>query len=269
MHARTPAPATLLGPDDPPPVERVAGAPGADAVFVCDHAGRRVPRALGDLGLPRPEFDRHIAWDIGAADVARRLAAVFAAPLLLSTYSRLVADCNRPPGAPGFAPETADGTPVPANRGLSAAARARRASELHAPYHAAIAAELAAMRARGFVPAVVSVHSFTPVFAGAARPWHVGVLWNGERSVPARLIAALAARGDLCVGDNRPYDARDGHGFTMAEHCERARLPHALLEIRQDLIDTPAGAARWATILAAALGPILADPALRRPGDGG
>ena len=153
---------------------------------------------------------------------------------------------------------------MPANRGLPEAARAARAAALHAPYHAAIAAELAALRARGKVPAVVSVHSCTPVFAGVARPWHAGVLWSGDRRLAGRLIDALAARGDLCVGDNQPYDARDGHGFTMGEHCERAGLPHALLEIRQDLIDTREGAARWAAILESTLRPILADPALRR-----
>jgi predicted N-formylglutamate amidohydrolase len=257
-------PAPLLGPEDPPPVERLGGTPAADTLLVCDHAGRRVPAGLGDLGLAVTEFDRHIAWDIGAADVARRLAAALAAPLVLSVYSRLVGDCNRRPADPGFAPETSDGTAVPANRGLSAAQRVARAAALHAPYHAAVAAELAAMRGRGAIPAVVSMHSCTPVFKGVARPWHVGVLWSGDRRLAGRLIDALAARGDLCVGDNQPYDARDGHGFTMGEHCERAGLPHALLEIRQDLIDTREGAARWATILEAALRPILADSALRR-----
>jgi len=257
-------PATLLSPDDPPPVERVAGAPGGDVLVVCDHAGRRVPRSLGDLGLAVTEFDRHIAWDIGAADVARRLAASLAAPLVLSRYSRLVADCNRRTDDPDFAPEIADGTIVAANRGLDRAAREARASALHAPYHAAIAAELDAMRARGAVPAVISVHSCTPVFAALARPWHIGVLWNRDQRIARRLIAALVARGDLVVGDNEPYDARDGHGYTMTAHCERVGLPHALLEIRQDLIDTREGASRWATILEGGLRPILADPALRR-----
>ena len=254
----------LLGPEDPPPIEIVPGAAGAELLFVCDHAARRVPRALADLGLAPPEFDRHIAWDVGAADVARRLASRFAAPLVLSGYSRLVADCNRLPADPGFAPAVADGTPVPGNRDLTPAGREFRARALHAPYHAAIADALASMRAAGVVPAVISVHSCTPVFAGRARPWHVGVLWNRDGRIPSPLIAALAARGEFCVGDNQPYDARDGHGFTMPEHCERAGFPHALLEIRQDLIDTGEGAARWASILESALRPILADPALRR-----
>ena len=233
-------------------------------VLLCDHAGREVPRALGDMGVPRAEWDRHIAWDIGALAAAQHLAKRFGCALIESRYSRLVLDCNRRTDDPGLCPAVADGTPVPANQELTPAARARRVAELHAPYHDAIRSVLANMRASGHVPVVVSMHSCTPVFKGFARPWHIGVLWRSDPRLPVPLMAALRARGDIEIGDNQPYDARDGHGFTMREHCEETGYPHALIEIRQDLIDTHAGAAKWAAIFGDALEPLLARKELRR-----
>jgi predicted N-formylglutamate amidohydrolase len=233
-------------------------------VLLCDHAAREVPRALGDMGVARDEWDRHIAWDIGALDVAQHLARRFGCALIESRYSRLVLDCNRRIDDPGLCPAIADGTAIPANQALTPAARDRRVAELHVPYHAAIRASLAQIRAQGQVPIVVSMHSCTPVFKGNARPWHIGVLWRADPRLPVPLMAALKKRGDLEVGDNQPYDARDGHGFTMREHCEQAGYPHALIEIRQDLIDTAAGAAKWAAIFGDALAPLLDADNLRR-----
>lgn len=255
-------PVPLLAPDDPPPATSLPAARDTALVLVCDHAGRAVPRALGDLGVPRAEWDRHIAWDIGAMDVARRLAARFGCALVASTYSRLVIDCNRRADDPGLCPAVSDGTPVPGNVGLAPESRVRRFAAMHAPYHTLVAAELARQRAAGRVPVVVSMHSCTPVFESFERPWHVGVLWRSDPRLPVPLMAALAARGDVTVGDNEPYDARDGHGYTMRAHCEEAGLPHALIEIRQDLIDTQAGAARWAEIFGDALAAVLDRPAL-------
>lgn len=254
---------SLLAPDEKPPIEIYNAGGRAPLLFVCDHAGRAVPRALGDLGVPSPEFDRHIAWDIGAADVAMRLAGAFDAKLILSGYSRLVIDLNRDPVKPASIPDESDGTPVPANRGLAAAARALRVDTFFKPYHEAIAAALAQFRRDGVVPVVVSVHSCTPVFRGFERPWHVGVLWNRDGRLAQPLIAQLATVDGVTVGDNQPYSARDGNGFTMPHHCESAGLPHALLEIRQDLIDTHKGAERWAGVVARALAPLIDSPALR------
>jgi predicted N-formylglutamate amidohydrolase len=224
-----------------------------------------VPRALGELGLAPATFDRHIAWDIGAAEVARHLAKALDAPLVLSGYSRLVIDLNRRLDDPTSIPEVSDGVLVPGNRALTAAERARRAAALFRPYHQAIAAELARIAARGRPPAIVSVHSCTPIFHGFERPWHIGVLWNEDPRLAVPLMARLAARGDVVVGDNQPYSARDGHGYTVRTHAEQPSLPHVLLEVRQDLIDTHHGAATWAGVLHEALAPLLADAALRRP----
>ncbi|MBV8534941.1 MAG: N-formylglutamate amidohydrolase, partial [Alphaproteobacteria bacterium] len=220
----------LLGPDDPPPVEVVNAEALAPLLIVCDHAGRNVPRKLGRLGLDEAAFERHIAWDIGAAIVARRLSTEFRAPLVLAQYSRLVVDPNRRRGDPTAIPEESDGTAVPANRGLSEAERAQRFTALHEPYHAAIAARISAIRQRGQIPAIVSIHSFTPSFKGFERPWQIGILWNRDDRMARPMMQRLAAAG-VVVGDNQPYSGQDRHGYTMPRHAEDTGLPHALIEI--------------------------------------
>lgn len=264
MSASSAGPAgDLLTPDDPPPVEIFNDTAPAPLLLVCDHAARLVPRRLGRLGLDETAFGRHIAWDIGAAEVARRLAARLSAPLALSVYSRLVVDTNRRPGDPTAIPEESDGTPVPGNRGLTAVDRIARIVAMHEPYHAAIAARLAALRGRGIVPVLLSIHSFTPTFQGFARPWQIGVLWNRDGRLARPLMDRLAAAG-IVVGDNQPYSGQDRHGYTMPRHAEEAGLPHALIEIRQDLIDTPSGAELWAANLHDVLAPLVADQALHQ-----
>lgn len=255
--------ADLLQPGDPPPVEIFNEGGTAPTLLICDHAGRAVPLRLGNLGVDSAAFERHIAWDIGAAEVARRLAIRLDAPLIHAVYSRLVVDVNRRPDDPTCMPEESDGTCVPANCGLSPAVRAERVTALHEPYHAAVATRLATMR-RIAVPAVISVHSFTPVFKGFERPWHIGVLWNRDGRLARPLMAGLAAVDGVVVGDNQPYSGQDEHGYTLPRHVERAGIPHVLLEIRQDMIDTRRGAEEWSEILYGALAPLLADPALRR-----
>jgi predicted N-formylglutamate amidohydrolase len=216
------------------------------------------------MGLEPAAFERHIAWDIGAADSARHLARAFGAPLVLATYSRLALDPNRYLDDPSLIPELSDGTPVPANAGLSTEDRAARIDALHTPYHALIDDVVRRLSRDGAVPAVVSVHTCTPVFKGFARPWQIGVLWNRDARIAEPLIKALAARGDVVVGDNQPYSGKDGQGYSVKHHAERHGFPAVALEIRQDLVDTHHGAAHWAGIVAEALGPILADPKLRK-----
>jgi predicted N-formylglutamate amidohydrolase len=252
----------LLGADEAPAAQTVNPDGKADLLLLCDHARRDVPRALGDLGVPRAEWDRHIAFDIGAEAVARILCARFDAPLVHSGYSRLVVDCNRQPSDPTCMPEISDGTPIPGNVGLPDAARAIRLKELHGAYHAAVAAAIARYRAAGRVPVVVSMHSCTPVFDGFHRPWHIGVLWSADPRLPVPLMQACAVRPGVTVGDNQPYDARDGHGYTMGTHCESTGIPHALIELRQDLIDTPSGVEKWAGIFGDALAVALKAPDL-------
>lgn len=257
-------PQGLLGPDDPPPVELVNAGGRAQALLLCDHASRAVPRRLGRLGLDDAVLMRHIGWDIGAAEVTRHLSRRFDAPAVLSGYSRLVIDCNRVPGEPQSIPEVSDGVRVPGNCGISRAEADLRRRSLFEPYHAAVAAAIGRLREGGRVPAVLSIHSCTPVMNGQERPWHIGVLHDRDRRIAGPLMQALAARGDVCVGDNKPYSGRGQAGKTIHAHAHDAGLPHVMVEIRQDLIDTHKGAQHWARVLGDALAPILADPALYR-----
>jgi predicted N-formylglutamate amidohydrolase len=254
----------LLGADDPPPLEIVNPDGAAPVLLVCDHASRTVPRALGLLGLDEALLLRHIGWDIGAAEVTRGLAARLDASAVLAGYSRLVVDCNRGLEDASSMPAVSDGVAVPGNEGLSAEARQARAAALYSPYHEAIAARLDVLAAEGRTPAMLSIHSFTPVMNGFVRPWHVGILWDKDPRIPVPLLARLRADPDLVVGDNEPYSAKEPAGYTVRAHALPAGLPHVAVEIRQDLIDTAAGARRWAELLATALEPILAAPELYR-----
>lgn len=254
----------LLGPGDPAPVEVVNAAGEAPVLLVCDHASRRIPGALGKLGLDDALLMRHIGWDIGAAAVTQHLSARFKAPAVFAGYSRLVVDCNRDLGDPSCMPERSDGIDVPGNCALSDAARKSRADALYWPYHEAIAARLDAFAARGLFPAILAIHSFTPVMNGLVRPWHVGILWDKDGRIAVPLMANLRRNEDIVVGDNEPYSARVPAGYTVRAHALPGGLAHVAVEIRQDVIDTPAGAERWAQILGDALAPILGDPELFR-----
>ena len=254
----------LLGPDDPPPV-RIANPGGtASVLVVCDHAANTVPRALGTLGLDPTRLSEHIGWDIGAAAVAERLAQHLDAPAISTGFSRLVVDCNRALNDPSLIPETSDNVPVPGNRSLGTAEREARIAALHRPYHQAIADCLDGFGRRGSVPAIISIHSFTPQMNGEDRPWHVGVLWDKDPRMALPLIANLARTDKITVGDNQPYSARSPQGYTMAQHALAHGLPHILIEIRQNEIADDSGAERYAELIERALRPILADSQLYR-----
>ncbi len=255
---------SLLGPSDPPPVEVANAAGAAPLLIVCDHAANRVPAALGDLGLPAAARAAHIAWDPGAAMIARHLSARFDAPAILSGYSRLVVDCNRYPHDPASMPEVSDGTPVPGNRDLEPAAREARLAALFRPYHAAIAARLDRFAAAQVVPVLLSVHTMTPRLGGRDRPWPVALSWRLDGRLAPALIAALRA-GGIAAGDNEPYGLDPGEDYTVPEHAMRRGLAHVQVEFRQDLVSGAGGARVWADRFADALAPLLGDPRLRRP----
>ncbi len=255
--------ASLLGEDDPPPYRFLPGA-SEQLLLLCDHAAQTVPRALAGLGLARADLDRHIAWDAHAAELTRQLAQTLQAPAFLHGCSRLVVDANRFYEDPSCFPEVSDGTVIPGNRGLDRAAREQRWQQLHQPYHRAIGQWLDQRERAGRVPAIVSVHTFTPALVGQApRPWPVGVLWNRDGRLARPFMAAMRDAGVL-VGDNEPYSGRDGFGYTMAVHAEGRGLPHLLIEVRQDLFAEAAGRRHWADRLAQVLQPLLARPDLYR-----
>jgi len=239
--------APLFCPDDPAPVEVVAGASGW--VISVEHGGRAIPRALGTLGVPARRLADHIGWDPGAARLARALAGRLGATLVVQRYSRLVIDCNRPWAAPDLCAEVADGTPVPGNAGLSPAARRARWAAIHAPFHAALAGALARPRLAG----LIAVHSFTPRRRAdpAPRPWPIGLLWRQDNPLARRLAAALADDPDARpLGINAPYAIEDASDYTIPVQAEPRRLPHVLIELRNDLLRSPAEAAAWADRIA-------------------
>ena len=241
---------------DPPPFERVEAAGRPAVLVVCDHASAVIPARYGDLGLGADVRRSHVAWDIGAAEVARRLAVLLGAPAVLSGVSRLVIDCNRPLGDPGSIPAATCGVAVPGNAAVDGAEARSRADTWFRPYHSAIANSLDRLRRPGRPPAVVSVHSFTPVLAEHPRPWHVGVLWNRDARLAVPLMARLAERPGVVVGDNQPYSGREIN-YTLDTHAGAAGLPHVSVELRQDLVADAVGAARWAELLAEVLAPLL------------
>ncbi|MDH3228494.1 MAG: N-formylglutamate amidohydrolase [Alphaproteobacteria bacterium] len=254
----------LLGPEDPPAVSILNPDGGAPAVLLCDHASNRVPSALNELGLDEAARSRHIAWDIGAAEVTRHLADLLDAPALLSGYSRLVVDCNRAMDDPTAMRQISDGTIVPGNRGLDANACAQRAAACYWPYHSAVTATIGRVAARGVVPAVISIHTCTPVMKGFERPWHIGVLSNADRRMADLMIAELSRDSALCIGDNQPYSGLDPHGYSIETHALPAGRLNVLLEIRQDLVDTQHGAEHWAVLVGRALQAVMAHPELAR-----
>ena len=255
---------SLLGPQEAPPVELVNEGAATPVILVCDHASARIPGALETLGLDEGELARHIAIDIGAAALTARLAEAFDATGVMAAYSRLVIDCNRHPEDHTSIREISEGVIVPGNRRLSGADRQARIREIFEPYHAAVAARVAAVEARGDVPLLVAVHSFTPRFRNVARPWHVGILSSRDRRVADRLIADLSQDPALVVGDNEPYSGLHFAGYTMDTHATKHGLPSVMIEVRQDMVADAEGVARWAGILERALAPILADTSLYR-----
>ena len=228
-----------------------------DLLFFCDHASNAIPPELGDLGLGASDLSRHIAYDIGAAALTRALADRFGAPAILARWSRLLVDLNRGADDPTVVMKLSDGRIVPGNRHLDRAGIADRIARYHAPYHTALAGRVAAMRAQARVPVLVSMHSFTPVWRGAKRPWEIGVLWDRDGRLAKPLMARLAARG-IPAGDNEPYSGALEND-SLYRHGTMNGLPHVLIEIRQDLIGSPEGVALWAQRLSGILRDALED----------
>ena len=266
-----------------PCFELVPATRDARLLLLCDHASNAVPMGYAGLGLAPHLFQTHIAYDIGAAVVTRALARAFGAAAVLGRFSRLLVDLNRGSDDPTLVMKLSDGSIIPGNRDANAAEIAARIAKFHAPYHAAITAEIdrllkisdghpppraqsalagevvvAGSRAsedrRG--PILVSLHSFTPAWKGQSRPWEVGVLWDEDGRLARPLMMKLAEAG-FAVGDNEPYSgALDGD--TLNQHGTRRGLPHVLIEMRQDLIGDEAKAQAFAARLKPVLDAALA-----------
>jgi len=240
-------------------------------VLVCDHASNWVPTSLKGLGLPDSELERHIAWDPGALQLARRLSELLDAPLVHAAVSRLVLDVNRDPSHPGSIVTRSEDTDIPGNQEISAEERARRVQSIYEPYHRTLDEVIEQSVARNQSPQIISVHSFTPIYRQEQRPWHIGVLHGDDERLSRPLLELLRADGGFCVGDNQPYAPTDGVYHTLHRHCARqiasagsssgagsnsgAPLPlrSVLLELRSDTISSEDGREQWALRLERAL----------------
>ena len=252
----------MLQASDPPAFLRVNPDGRAACLIVCDHASNTIPSTLENLGLGAQHRAEHIAWDIGAAWIARELARCFDAPLLLAGYSRLVADCNRYPEDPAAILEVSDGIPIAGNQRLGTAERQQRFAAVWHPYHDAIEA---ALTDRGEPPAFISVHTMTRCLRRAPpRPEAFSVCWSRDGRLALPLIERLRAQGDIVVGDNEPYALDIGEDYTVPEHAMRRGLAHLQFEVRQDLASTPGDAARWAHLIHDLAADLVADASLRQ-----
>jgi predicted N-formylglutamate amidohydrolase len=249
----------LLTASDPAPVRVLREDGASDILLTADHAGRLIPSALGDLGVPPAELQRHIAWDIGIAGVTERLSELLDATAVLQSYSRLVIDCNRHPSWDSAVPAISEYTVIPGNRTLTEADKTARVEAVFTPYHDRIRDLLDARAHRRTV--LIAMHSFTPSFKGESRAMQVGVLYDKDARLANILLDLLRQEGDLVVGDNAPYALGDHTDYSVPTHGHRRGLAHVEIEIRQDLIADPEGQTGWARRLARLF--TAADAALR------
>ena len=239
-----------LAPHNPSDVVRTTNRRGrSPLVLICDHASNFIPRQFGTLGLTPRDLTRHIAWDPGAAPVARRMATALDAVLIESRVSRLVIDCNRALDAPDLIPAISETTLIPGNARLTNEDRAGRIALAYEPFHAKIDAVVSERLSEGRDTRLISIHSFTPVYKQVARPWHVGVLHDEDRRLAAPLISALRVLNGVVVGDNEPYSPADRVYHTLERHARSRGLPCVMIEIRNDEISATAGQRKWGDLL--------------------
>jgi len=250
---------TLLGVSDPAPCVSFNASGTSPFVLVSEHAGNLVPEHLENLGLSDADLNDHIGWDLHIRDVGERLSTLLDAPYLCQAYSRLVIDCNRPPGAEQSILAVSDKRRIPGNEGLSAAAIKARQDEIFHPFHGAVAALLGERAARGQRSILITLHSFTPAMksGGDDRPWQITFQYGRNPDLSKQLIALMAADPDITVGDNVPYPVHDDTHYGIPVHGEMRGLPHTMIELRQDGIDSEAGKACWAHKIADVLGEVL------------
>jgi len=240
----------VLERNDPHPVEPVRPDAASAVVLTCEHAGREVPSSLLPHAPQAAEMRRHIAYDIGARDVALALSDLLVAPLVVQRYSRLVIDCNRPRHADDLAPATSDGTEIAFNRNLSQDALEARWRAIHAPFHGQVEALLDWRTSQARPAAVIAIHSFTPRMNGTDRPWHVGLLARKDLRLAEVLGQALRQRmPQAAIAFNEPYGIEDDSDYTIPVHGESRGLPHVLIEIRNDLVAETASAGPWIAAL--------------------
>ncbi len=220
--------------------------------MVCEHASNAFPAIWGDLGLTDAQRQAHIAWDPGALDLARALAERLDGVLVHALVSRLIYDLNRAPDQPGAMAARSEIHDIPGNAALSPEARAMRTRSVYLPFHAGLHDVIAQRMAAGSDPVVVTIHSFTPIYFGAARAVQFGVIHDADARL-AQAILHAAQDLPLVTALNAPYSAQDGVTHTLRLQATPYGLPNVMLELRSDLIDTAAKAGAMADLLAPVL----------------
>lgn len=223
------------------------------AVLVCEHASNFIPPEYSALGLDERTLRSHVAWDPGARDIALQMSEILDAPLVLQNASRLLYDCNRPPESAGAIPAKSEVFDIPGNAGLSEAARKERVATFYQPFRQTLGALLEDRLAQGTPTALVTIHSFTPVFHGSPRSVEIGVLHDSDARLADLMLSALAGPGDIEVARNQPYGPQDGVTHTLVEHGISRGLPNVMIEIRNDLISGKVEQAAMAQRIAAAI----------------
>lgn len=242
----------MLEADEPSPVIEYKRDGRSPFVIAVDHAGRRIPRRLGNLGLPLSELERHTACDLGALEVAMRVSAALDAPLVAQEYSRLVIDCNRTPGSDTSIPRIAESREVPGNVGLTEEEIAARRSEIFQPYHTRLCAVLRERQAAGRPTILVTQHTMTDILKGVRRQMHAAVLYEHDRRFAGIVLEMLRKNEELVIAENEPYLVQLTH-YTVPHHAEAHFLPYVEIEIRQDLVTDEAGQTEWAQRIAEVL----------------
>lgn len=230
------ADAAIISKQDGDPVEAVNLDGESDIVLICEHAANRIPRALGDLGLDAETLQSHIAWDPGAAELARRMSDLLDAPLFLQRFSRLVYDCNRPLDTESAVPPRSEVYDIPGNAGLSEAERKARQEAVYLPFRDTVAAFIRKRIAAGRPPAVITVHTFTPVYLGQQRDTELGILHDADARLADAILSLMAGANDLLVARNQPYGPEDGVTHTLKVQALGHGLPNVMFEVRNDLV---------------------------------
>ena len=232
-------------------------------VLLCDHATNKIPKKLRNLGLRNKEINKHIGWDIGAALVAKRIALNLDSVLILSGYSRLIIDCNRPFGVPEAFIRKSENTLIPGNMNLSKKNKRERARKYCLPYRTKVEKIINKKIKKKIIPIIVAIHSFTPIYKGVSRPWHLGLLYRKDKRITSLILSKLKGNSLITVGVNQPYKLNLKGDFSIPYFAESKGLPNILFEIRQDLVSSRKGVTVWSNRLSKLLKKIIYHPRLK------
>jgi len=231
-------------------VEVINSSGQGDFVLVCEHASRFIPLEFESLGLEHDVLHSHVAWDPGALGVAEEISTRLDAPLVAQRISRLIYDCNRPPGSESAIPEKSEIFDVPGNVDLSQSQRQARIDQYYLPFQQTLSAQIDSHTTRIVPPALITIHTFTPTYHGVARNLEIGILHDSDSRFADELLISLQNENQFVVARNQPYGPTDGVTHTLVAHALPRGLMNVMIEIRNDIINTPASQRKMGEMLA-------------------